>query len=65
MTTMYRLSYGCGGVCDVGPSLKVAKQAYRAQLEADRRLNQFSGVTLERWVGDDAPDGWATVHVRD
>ena len=55
----YRLNYGNGQVFDTGPTLKVARQAFAAQVEAYRRHNQSSfGLRIERYAGDGE---WETV----
>jgi hypothetical protein len=59
VTVEYRLNYGNGQVLDTGPSLKVARQAFTAQVEADRRSNQSSyALRIERYAGDGE---WETV----
>lgn len=61
----YRIDFGNGQIFELGRvPLKVAKQAMEAQREANRRLgtsdyNAF--MRLKKYVGDDHPDGWATV----
>lgn len=56
---MYRLNYGNGQVLETGPTLKVARQAFVAQVQADGIRRQSSGsLRIERYAGDGE---WETV----
>lgn len=58
---MYRLNYGNGQVSRNLDSLKEARFALRRQKEYSERISEPDSTYIQKYVGDDAPDGWIRV----
>ena len=60
---MFRLNYGNGQISRNIDTLSEAQYALKRQKEYSARINQSDNTYIQKYVGDDAPDGW--VRVRD